>query len=213
MIGNLSAGTYYLSVFDGNGCSSIDSYTLTEPSALNISSVTTSTYGGYNVSVNGGNDGSIDVEVDGGADCQSYSYQWSGPNGFTSTSEDLSGLIAGTYTLTVRDGNTCSIVSVVTLTQPSQLVPRMMQQASVQSSPNPFTDKTYIRFVLPENDVIQLYIYNSNGKMLKQLANQRVKANEEYTIEFDGSEYADGIYVYKLVTGKDVYMGKMILAK
>ena len=43
--------------------------------------------------------GSIDLMVGGGSG--SYSFNWTGPNGFSSTSEDISGLVDGTYTCTV----------------------------------------------------------------------------------------------------------------
>ena len=102
--------------------------------------------------------------------------------------------INGTYSVTVSDGNTCAAYTSVTLTEPPMISPRLMQQANVQSTPNPFTEKTYIRFVLPENDKIQLSVYDPNGKLLRVLADQKVNANEEYSVEFDGTDLADGIY-------------------
>lgn len=45
--------------------------------------------------------GSIDLTV--GAGVAPFTYSWSGPAGFTSTSEDLTGLNYGTYTVTVTD--------------------------------------------------------------------------------------------------------------
>ncbi|HMQ89365.1 MAG TPA: cohesin domain-containing protein [Flavilitoribacter sp.] len=45
--------------------------------------------------------GSVDVAVSGGQ--QPYTYQWSGPNGFTATTDDLQNLEAGQYHFTVTD--------------------------------------------------------------------------------------------------------------
>ena len=63
---------------------------------------TESNYNGYNTTCNGGSDGSIDLSVSGVSG--SYSYLWS--NG--STTEDLTSLSAGTYSVTVTDANSCT---------------------------------------------------------------------------------------------------------
>src|SRR4030042_3758725 len=68
------------------------------------------------VRCNGGNDGSIDITVSGGTPV--YNYSWShGP-----TTEDVSGLSADDYTITVTDGNSCTLDSTITITQPAILV-------------------------------------------------------------------------------------------
>ena len=76
---------------------------------------THSDYNGFGVSCNGANDGSIDVTVSGGAG--NYSYSWS--NG--EVTEDLSGIGAGTYTLTVTDDNGCQQDITVEITEPNIL--------------------------------------------------------------------------------------------
>lgn len=67
-----------------------------------------------NVTCNGGNDGSIDITVSGGV--SPLTYLWS-PGG--QTTEDLTGLIAGTYTVTVTDANTSTGTITVTITEPA----------------------------------------------------------------------------------------------
>jgi hypothetical protein len=78
-------------------------------------SETHSDYTGFGVSCNGATDGSIDVTVTGGTGV--YSYEWS--NG--ATSEDVSELGAGTYSVVVTDGNGCSISTTVEITEAEPL--------------------------------------------------------------------------------------------
>lgn len=71
---------------------------------------------GTNVSCNGGSNGAIDLTVTGGT--APLLYKWTGPNGFTASTEDLSGLPAGTYNVTVTDANNCDATAQASLTEP-----------------------------------------------------------------------------------------------
>jgi hypothetical protein len=117
-VSNLTAGNYSVTVTDANGCSTTSNFTLTEPDELRVRSITSATFEcGYNISCNGASDGSIDLTPEGGATCVAYTYNWS--NG--ATTEDLGGLTAGTYNVTVTDANGCSTTASITLTQPALL--------------------------------------------------------------------------------------------
>jgi PKD repeat protein len=50
-----------------------------------------------------------------------YDFTWTGPNGFISTNEDISGLEAGTYVVTVTDASGCSYQDSITLVEPEEL--------------------------------------------------------------------------------------------
>ena len=78
-------------------------------------SETHSDYTGYGVSCNGASDGSIDVTVTGGTGI--YTYDWS--NG--SFTEDVDGLSAGMYSVTVRDENGCSVSIEVEITEADEM--------------------------------------------------------------------------------------------
>ena len=108
-INNLAAGTYTVTVTDANGCTTTASSTVTQPSA----SLSASTNVTQNVSCHSGNNGAVNLTVTNGT--APYSYSWN--NG--STSEDISNLVSGTYTVTVTDANGCTTVVSATITQPA----------------------------------------------------------------------------------------------
>lgn len=108
----LAPGDWYFEVMDGNGCLSDTTVTVTEPLPFTaaVDNVT-------NVTCNGGTDGSADITAAGGT--QPYSISWTGPAGFTATTEDISGLAAGVYDLTITDLYACVSFSLsVTVTEP-----------------------------------------------------------------------------------------------
>ena len=93
---NLFSGTYSLIVTDENGCTSvpIDVF-VPESTAIQISENTI-----VPVSVSGGNNGAISISVLGGT--SPYTFEWSGPNGYTNTTQNISNLSTGSYTLIIR---------------------------------------------------------------------------------------------------------------
>jgi gliding motility-associated-like protein len=108
-ISGLIAGTYTITITDGNLCTGTASFNLTEPNLLTASVNVTEPL------CNGGSNGSIDLSVFGGT--PTYSYAWS--NGFLG--QDPTGLIAGTYTVTITDFNSCTRVRSVVVGQPTAI--------------------------------------------------------------------------------------------
>ena len=93
---NLAAGTYTVTVTDENDCSSSEIITITEASGISLDFIL-SNYNGYEVSCREGQDGFIDLNINGGT--PPYVINWEGPNNFSSNSEDITNLIAGNYTM------------------------------------------------------------------------------------------------------------------
>ncbi len=113
----LSAGTYYVTLTDANGCVSLTSLTLTEPPILSAAISDVSDYNGYNISCNGGSDGEATVLAVGGV--PPYTYLWDDDN--AQSTATASGLMAGTYWVIVTDDNGCQESTSVTLTEPTPL--------------------------------------------------------------------------------------------
>lgn len=106
---NATAGAYTLTVQDAQNCQAMLSMNILQPSALTLSAIPT------NIQCSGGTAGSVNLTVSGGAN--PYSYTWS--NG--ATSQDISNLTSGTYTVTVADGNNCSATLSSAVTAPTQM--------------------------------------------------------------------------------------------
>ena len=104
---NLISGTYTVVVTDANGCTATISATITQPQA-GLSVATTQT----NVLCFGNSTGAINATPSGGS--SPYTYSWS--NG--ATSQNLSAIAAGVYTVTVTDANGCTSTISATITQP-----------------------------------------------------------------------------------------------
>ena len=82
-----------------------------------------------------------------------------------------------------------------------------------QNYPNPFNPTTTIEFVAAANTRAQLNVYSITGQKVAEIFNQRVKKGHTYTVNFDGSKLASGIYFYKLFAGNQVQVRKMALIK
>ena len=122
---DLTAGTYKFTVADANTCDTvISNIVITEPTPLKIS------VSANNVSCHAGNDGYLDIAIASGN--SPYRINWSGTltTGGTvsgtidpaNTVEQISGLLAGTYTITATDNVGNVEDTVVTITQPAELV-------------------------------------------------------------------------------------------
>ena len=116
-INNLAPGNYNLILTDANGCDlNLGPLAITEPPVLSVSEDSHT-----DISCFGDNNGTISVTTIGGT--ESYTYSWTGPGGFTSSSEDLTGLKPGDYNLTITDDHGCTDnLGPVTISEPPEII-------------------------------------------------------------------------------------------
>lgn len=130
IISNLIAGDYKLYVTDANSCplytsenatisNSYLGFTIMQPTAITVNSITKSNYNGYNIRCNGGNDGTLTVNSQGGTGNHNYFLTKSG----STQQYSLNNIQAGTYFLHIKDANNCQLdySQSITYNEPTQL--------------------------------------------------------------------------------------------
>jgi SprB repeat len=130
-ITGLGAGSYPVTVTDARGCTSVTTAIITEQSPLTVSAVfvrPTCPPG----TVTLGNDGSITLTVNGGTAPRTYAWTASGggivPPG-QNANQNLTLLVAGTYSVTITDANSCTATTSVILTNinPNPVAPGVIK--------------------------------------------------------------------------------------
>lgn len=85
-----------------------------------------------------------------------------------------------------------------------------------QNYPNPFNPSTTINYSIPKQSFVSLKVYNLLGQEVATLVNEEKSAGN-YKVNFStsliGSNFASGVYVYRLTAGELVQTKKMMLLK
>jgi gliding motility-associated-like protein len=97
-VDKLEQGNYEVAVLDANECRIDDIIKVHEPEKL-LLSVSAKT----NVTCPGGNDGAIEIAVEGASDMANVTFEWVGDNFFRSIDQNINNLKAGKYTIKVND--------------------------------------------------------------------------------------------------------------
>jgi hypothetical protein len=81
-----------------------------------------------------------------------------------------------------------------------------------QNFPNPFNPVTKINFEIPKQVYVELKIYDILGREIRTLVNE-IKTAGSYSVDFNASELASGVYFYKLIANDFSNVKRMMLIK
>jgi hypothetical protein len=192
---NVAAGSYVITVTDNGGCIIYDTVTVTQPSAVTMSSNTIVAQ-----STPGTPDGSITVIAAGGTG--PYTYQL-GSTGTPQAGNTFSNLAAGTYTVIIYDANQCSGNSGSLIVPNYTGIRDIAADKLVQVSPN------------PTNGMVTIKVENlSAGSQLRMVT---VTGQEVYNtrinnsvITYDMSNLSKGVYFIQVINNDRVISKRII---
>ena len=177
IMSGLSAGDHTVNVYDSNGCKSEVPFTIASQKPINISLLNAS-----DANCVGKKDGMIQIAVEGGI--EPYSYSWSNGEG----SPLISGLDAGTYTVTVTDNNGC----------PNEFTREvnagnLQEQLDISNAFSPNGDGINDLWVIKNLD-----LYPDNTLTVVNRWGNEVLSVNSYQNNWDGSQLLEGTYFYVL---------------
>ncbi len=136
---------------------------------------------------------------------------WSGLNAFCFINSTIA-FIAGENGIILENTSTINPIGIDPL---NNNIPNNF--SLLQNYPNPFNPSTKIKFDIPVNVKsqmanVKLIIYDVLGREIATLVNEQLKPGS-YKAEWDGSNFASGIYFYSLQTEQFAQTKKMLLIK
>ncbi|MEM6262017.1 MAG: T9SS type A sorting domain-containing protein, partial [Bacteroidota bacterium] len=197
-ISGLMAGSYNVTVTDANGCSESDTVTITEPTAI-MTMVTPyrATFGQTN--------GAAKATPSGGT--PPYTYMWDDPS--MATTDSISGLAPGTYTVVVTDGNGCTDTMDVVIEETPVSIDGMLDESLIGLYPNPsagtFTLDNLTR--LSEFAPVQVQLFNAAGERV--VSKQTLGGQNSLTLTLQDN-FSDGLYMI-LLSAEGQHVQKRVL--
>jgi|GEM_PF-2580312 len=82
-----------------------------------------------------------------------------------------------------------------------------------QNYPNPFNPGTTINYDLNVQDHVRLEVFDLLGRKVATLVNNEPQQAGRYSVRFDATALASGVYLYRLETGSKVLLKKMTVIK
>jgi len=195
-------GIYYLTVTDSKGCVKVFDAEITEPDPILITLVDS-----IHHETGGMQNGKILIDVSGGVG--SYFYEWTLNGNLFSTDEDLTGLEAGIYQVTIVDSNGCIVTAnfeVISLVN-TQIVDF---NKKIMIVPNPTNGKVTISIEFDQYRSVDLWLTNDAGETVIHLPGKKIQKD---AWELDLSKYAEGIYLLHGWIDEHLYTKQIIFAR
>ncbi|MEY3443616.1 MAG: hypothetical protein RLZZ519_1897 [Bacteroidota bacterium] len=184
-----TAGSYTVTVTDANGCEVVDSFLVTEPTAVVSSGIVTNS--------TGSNNGGVDLTVTGGT--PPYTYLWSN----SSSAQDLSGVAGNAnYTVLITDANGCQITDTFFVDEVIAVTNALGTQFSAY--PNPFTRAFVVDLKGIGAEPVTLSLTDLAGREVWKTIH-----SVDGKVEF-ADPLANGVYLLRLIQGTETTTLKMI---
>lgn len=137
-----------------------------------------------------------------------YSYSWSGPNGFSSSSKNISGLSQqGVYTVTITDGLGCTASKTFTLAGNISTADVELAQ-NVKVFPNPSNGIVNVEINSSEKSAFTISVLNMLGQ---QVYSENVAVYGNMVKSVDLSNLAKGSYIVKIGSGMSAHTERVII--
>ncbi len=186
----LGAGSYPYTVTDALGCVESGTVVITEPDAIVLSSTTVDAQPGMS-------NGVIDLTVVGGT--APYTYLWNTGH----TTEDLTNIPEGSYSVEVTDANGCTETLVIDVVLG---LDNFNGDVNVSLFPNPTTG--LFTLTVAGTELSSYTITNSLGQFVMT---QDLNGTTNYSKEIDLTSYGNGIYFVTIVAGEKSAMYRVIV--
>ncbi len=195
---NLCLGDYVVSITDSIGCISIDTFHIGQPEEILITIDSL-------VNIKGEQNGGIFVNTNNNGH---YIYSWSGPNGYSNNSKNISELdMAGCYDLVVTDTLTkCTADTTICISKFSGLNENFNSATDIFIYPNPTSGLFMLDFGSTKPKLLRVEIYNIEGKKVLDIK-KKIK-NNHISLELPSIE--SGVYFIKISFGNSIQYKKLL---
>ncbi len=116
------------------------------------------------------------------------------------------------YSRNLETGDGIELVKVMNITSVEKDPTMPVGFSLSQNYPNPFNPSTKIKYSIPNNSKVMIKVYDIAGKEIETIENSD-RAAGTYTLSFNASHLASGVYFYKLIADNYTATKKFILLK
>jgi hypothetical protein len=192
----LIAAAYDVTVTDANGCSLVSGGAIGQPLAITLTATSVSDTSSAGI-------GTASVTAGGGT--APYTYAWSDGQ----TTDIATGLMMGTYTVTVTDVNGCTETETVTVDDFVSTT-RLEYITNVSIYPNPTNGNTVIDLELSQNADVAVSIYTVTGVLVQDFGKENTS---KATHIVDVTAYPAGMYLVRFVVDNQIVTKKLLVTK